>query len=43
MSDILDAKKKKKVVDESDIFDLVKNSGLNTKLATLATKAELKL
>ena len=34
--------KTKKLVDKSDISDLVKNFDLRTKLATLATKAELK-
>ena len=29
-------------VNESSIFNLIKNSDLNKKLATLATKAELK-
>ena len=30
-----------RLFDESDISDLVKNSDLNTKLATLVTKPEL--
>ena len=30
------------LVDKSDIFNLVKNPDLNTKLVTFATKAELK-
>ena len=34
--------KEKRLIDKSGIFDLVKNSDLKTKLATLATKAELK-
>ena len=34
--------KRKGLVDKSDIFNFVKNTGLRTKLATLATKAELK-
>ena len=43
MNDILDAKiKQKKMVNESNITDLVKNFDLNTKLVTLATKEELK-
>ena len=43
-SDILDAKvKENKLVDQSDNSNLVKNSDLNTKIATLATKAEVKL
>ena len=38
----LDAKmKQKQMVDKSDISDLVNNTDLNTKLSTLATKAEL--
>ena len=37
---ILDVKiKGKELVDKSDISNLVKNSDLKTKLATLATKA----
>ena len=41
--EILHAKiKGKGVVDKSDIFYVVKNSDLNTKLTTLAVKAELK-
>ena len=41
--EILDAKMTKKaIVDKSDFSNLVKSSGLNTKLVTLATKAELK-
>ena len=37
--EILDAKiKEKKLGDKSDIFNLGKNSTLNTKLATLAKK-----
>ena len=35
-------RKKKKLVNKSNVSDLVKNSDLNTKLATLGTKAELK-
>ena len=38
MNDILDAKIKQK----NYISDVVKNSDLNTRLTTLATKAELK-
>ena len=42
-SETLDAKRKKKeLVNKFDISNLVKNSDLNTKLATLATKAGLK-
>ena len=42
-TEILDAKlKQKKLVIKSGITSLVKNSDLNTKLAALATKAELK-
>ena len=37
-----DKKKKKKLAGQFDIFNLVKNSDLNIKLETLATKAELK-
>ena len=41
--EILDAKiTEKELVDKSDIPNLVKNSGFNKNLATLATKAELK-
>ena len=41
--DIFDAKiKQKELVNKSDICNLVKNSDLNTILATLATKTELK-
>ena len=41
--EILDAKiKEKGSVNKSDISHLVQNSDLNTKLTTLATKAELK-
>ena len=32
-------KKKKRLVNKSNISDLVKNSGLNTKLTTLTAKA----
>ena len=40
---MLDAKiKHKELVNKSDISNLVKTSNLNTKLATFATKAELK-
>ena len=42
-SDILHAKiKQKELVSKSDISNLVKISDLNTKLPTLATKADLK-
>ena len=42
-SDILNAKiKQKKLVDKSDISNLIKISDLNTKLAALAAKAQLK-
>ena len=42
-SDILDAKiNQKELVNNSGISNLAQNSDLNTKLATLATKAELK-
>ena len=34
--------KKKKMVNESNISDLLKDSDLNAKLATLATKSTLK-
>ena len=34
--------RQKMFVNESSIFNLIKNSDLNEKLATLATKAELK-
>ena len=34
--------RQKMFVNESNIFSLTKNFDLNTKLATLATKAELK-
>ena len=34
--------KRKKFVNKSNISNLVKNSDLNTKLTTLATRAELK-
>ena len=41
--EILDAKiKEKKLVDQSDICNLVRNSDLSTKLATFVKKAELK-
>ena len=41
-SDIRDAEiKQKEWVNKSDISNLVKNSDFNTKLATLAAKAEL--
>ena len=43
MSEILDANiKEKELVDKSNISNLVKNSDLNIKLQTLATKAFLK-
>ena len=43
INDILDAKiKQKGLADKSDIFALIKNSYLNTKLITLATKSQLK-
>ena len=43
MSEILDANiKEKELVDKSNISNLVKNSDLNIKLKTLATKAFLK-
>ena len=42
MSEILDATiKQKGLVDIFNIYNLVKNSDLNTKLATLATKANI--
>ena len=42
-SGILDAKiKQKELVIKSDTSNLVNNANLNTKLTTLATKAELK-
>ena len=34
--------KQKELVNKSNISNLAKNSGLDTKLATLATKVELK-
>ena len=44
MIDILDGKiKQKEIVTKSDISNLMKKSDLNTKLRTLATKAELKV
>ena len=43
MSDILDAKiTQKELVNKSDIYNLIKNSDLNTKLKTLTAKADLK-
>ena len=40
---MLDEKiKQKKLVNKSDIFNIVKNFDLNAKLTSLATKAELK-
>ena len=43
-SDMLDAKIKKiELITKSDIFNVIKNSNINTKLATLAAKAELKI
>ena len=41
-NDIRHAKVKEKLVDQFDIFNLVENSDLNTKLATLAAKTEQK-
>ena len=42
-SNVLDTKiKQKELVNKSDIFNLIRDSGLNTKLGTLATKAEFK-
>ena len=42
-NDLLDAKiKQKELVNKSDISNLVKNSDLNTNIAPLTTKAELK-
>ena len=42
-SDILDVKiKQKELVNNSDVSNHIKISELNTKLATLATKAKLK-
>ena len=42
--DILDAKiKQKELVNKSDISNLTKHFDFNTKLATLATTAELKI
>ena len=44
MSEILDAKiKQKELVNKSDISNLARNSDLNTRLTTLATKSELKV
>ena len=43
-SDMLDAKIKKiELITKSDIFNVIKNSNINTKLATLVAKAELKI
>ena len=43
-SDILDTKiKQKELIKNSDISNLIKDSPLNTKLETLATKIELKV
>ena len=43
MSDTLNSKiKQRKLVNESNISSLVKDSDLNTKLGTLAAKVELK-
>ena len=43
LSDILDGKLKRQKLDhESNISNVVKNFDLNIKVATLATKAELK-
>lgn len=43
-SDMLDAKIKKiELITKSDIFNVIKNSNISTKLATLAAKAELKI
>ena len=43
-SDMLDAKIRKiELITKSDIFNVIKNSNINTKLATLAAKAELKI
>ena len=39
---MLDAKIKKALPDKSDIFNLLKNFNLATKIATLATKTKLK-
>ena len=41
-NDIRHAKVKEKLVDQFDIFNLVENSDLNTKLATLTAKTEQK-
>ena len=43
MSEIFNAKiKEKELVDKSDMFDLINNSDLDKKIATLAAKVELK-
>ena len=41
-NDIRHAKVKEKLVDQFDIFNLVENSDLNTKLATWTAKTEQK-
>ena len=38
----IDAENKKELLKKYDVFNLVKKSGLNTKLVKLATKVELK-
>ena len=40
--ELIDTKKIKRLVEKSDISNLKKNSDLNTNLAALATKTELK-
>ena len=40
--ELIDTKKIKRLVEKSDISKLKKNSDLNTNLAALATKTELK-
>ena len=42
MTNLMQRQRQKAFVNKSDFSNLIKNSVLNTKLATLATKAELK-
>ena len=42
MTNLMQRQRQKAFVNKSDFSTLIKNSVLNTKLATLATKAELK-
>ena len=41
MSDMLDACIKEKLVNKSDIYNLIEKPDLNTKIATVITKSEL--